>query len=63
MGMNSMGAKLNTVSLSLAGTESADMADAAYECSISALHSLYELHPNDPKLCDQLWFLFYAQAS
>ena len=36
MGMNSMGAKLNTVSLSLARTESADMIDAAYECLVSA---------------------------
>ncbi len=52
MGMNSTGAKLNTVSLSLAGTESADMINAAYECSVSALHTLYEPPPNGPKLCD-----------
>ncbi len=52
MGMNSMGAKLNTVSLSLAGKESTDMIDAAYECSVSALYKLYEPPPNGPKLCD-----------
>ena len=40
MGMNSMGAKLNTVSLSLTGKESADMIFAAYECSISALQAV-----------------------
>ncbi len=34
--MNSMGAKLNAVSLSLTGNESADMINAAYECSVSA---------------------------
>ncbi len=43
MGVNSMGAKLNTVLLSLASKESADMIDIAYECSVSALHLLYEL--------------------
>jgi hypothetical protein len=58
--MNSMGAKLNTVSLSLAGTESADMIDAAYECLVSALQKLYEPPPNGPKLCDDANCGFYS---
>jgi hypothetical protein len=49
--MNSMGAKLNAVSLSLAGAESADMIDQAYECSVLVLHKLYEPPPTGPKLC------------
>ncbi len=52
--MNSMGTKLNTVSLSLAGAESAEMIDAAYESSVFALHTLYEPPPTGPKLCDDL---------
>ncbi len=53
MGVNSMGAKLNTVSLSLAAMESADMIDdAAYKSSGTALHSLYEPPLKGPKLCD-----------
>ncbi len=52
MGMNSMGAKLNAVSLSLAGAGSAEMIDAAYESSVLALHTLYEPPPTGPKLCD-----------
>ncbi len=50
--MNSMGTKLNTVSLSLAGTELVDMIDAAYESSVLALHTLYEPPPTGPKLCN-----------
>ena len=50
-GMNSMGAKLNAVSFSLAGAESADMIDQAYECSVLVLHKLYEPPPTGPKLC------------
>ena len=52
LGMNSMGAKLNAVSLSLAGTESAEMIDRAYEASLFALHKLYEPPPTGPKLCN-----------
>ena len=52
IGMNSMGARLNTVSLSLASTESADMIDEAYESSVTALHLLYAPPPIGPKLCD-----------
>ena len=43
---------MNAVSLSLAGKESADMINAAYESSVLALHTLYEPPPNGPKLCD-----------
>ncbi len=50
-GMNSMSAKLNAVSLSLAGAESADMIDQAYESSVFVLHKLYEPPPTGPKLC------------
>jgi hypothetical protein len=52
LGMNSMGAKLNAVSLSLAGAESAEVIDAAYDRSVFALHKLYEHPPTGPKLCD-----------
>ncbi len=53
MGMNSMGAKLNTVSLSLASTnlKSAEMMDQAYESSLPALHLLFQPPPLGPKLC------------
>ena len=47
-----MGARLNTVSLSLASSESAEMIDQAYESTVAALHLLYTPPPIAPKLCD-----------